>query len=132
MKIVVSDPKSGKSGQKELEAGKDIALFGKSIGEEVDGGYLGLEGYKMVITGGSDKDGTPMRKDILSTDRVSAFLSHGPGFKPERKGERKRKYLRGKTVGDHTVQVNLKVTTVGATPFEQIFPAKAKEEVKKE
>lgn len=130
MKIVISDPKSGKSWQKELEAGREAMFFGRNIGESVDGANFGFDGYKFTITGGSDKDGTPMRKDIHSIDRVQAFLSRGPGYHAKTKGERKRKYLRGKTIGEHIIQVNLKVAEAGATALDQIFPPK--EAVKKE
>jgi len=129
MKIVISDPKTGKSWQREIEATKQVVLFGKKIGDTIDGSTIGFEGYKFIITGGSDKDGTPMRKDIQGTERVKAFLSSGPGFRPKRAGERRKKYLRGRTVGDHIVQLNLKVAEYGSIPLDQIFPSK--EEAKK-
>jgi len=52
MKIVFSEGKN--SFQKDYE-GK--SLLGKKIGEEFEGGLIGLDGYKLKITGGSTKEG---------------------------------------------------------------------------
>ena len=43
----------------------------EKIMEKIDGNTLGLSGYELQITGGSDKSGFPMRRDIegVSTDR---------------------------------------------------------------
>ena len=61
MKIVISDPKTRKAYQIE----KDLpVLFGKKIGEQIEGDSMGLAGFKIEITGGSDKEGFPMRKEV--------------------------------------------------------------------
>ncbi len=60
-KLVVSDPKSRKSYQKEVSG---EGILGKKIGDKFSGAAAGLEGYELQITGGSDKDGFPMRKDV--------------------------------------------------------------------
>ena len=62
--LIVSDPKSKTSKAASLEGTKAQALVGKSIGEEIDGKLLGLGNVKLRITGGTDKDGVPMRFDI--------------------------------------------------------------------
>ena len=68
-------------------SGDNAAQFlGRSIGDEVDGIYIGdgettLSGYKLQITGGSDKTGTPMRADIDGGGRKSVLVHASTGFK---------------------------------------------------
>jgi ribosomal protein S6E (S10) len=50
-----------------------------------------------------------MRPDIHGGVRVSAILSEGVGFHSSRKGERKRKTLRGNVITDSIVQLNMKI-----------------------
>ena len=116
MKAVINDPKTGKSFQIEIEGEK---LFGKKIGDEIDGVVLGYEGYKFKITGGSDKDGFPMRKDVHGTGRKKIYLSSGPGFRPKRKGEKRRKTVRGNTIAEDIAQINLMVTKHGKVPLKK-------------
>ena len=50
----------------------------------------------MRITGGNDKQGFPMKQGVLSTSRVKLLLSKGQScFRVRRKGERRRKSVRG-------------------------------------
>src|SRR5262245_48943091 len=104
--LVVSDPKNRISKATTLEGAKAQALLGKSIGEEVDGKLLGIGNLKVKITGGTDKDGIPMRLDIQGSAKKRAVLSGGVGFKPQSKGERVRRLVRGRTVAEDTLQVN--------------------------
>ena len=108
-KLIVSDPKTGKSQALELETAKAFPLIGRKLGEIVDGSIVSLPKHKLQITGGSDKDGTPMRPGIHGGVRVAAILSGGVGFHPSNKGDRKRKMIRGDTVTDEIVQINLKI-----------------------
>ncbi|MBX8631739.1 MAG: 30S ribosomal protein S6e [Thermoplasmata archaeon] len=123
-KAVVNDPKTGKSYQVEVAGPQTSALIGKKIGDIVDGIYFKLPGYKLQITGGSDKDGFPMRHDLPGQGRRKLMLSGGVGFKPDRKGVRKRKNVRGNTVSPSTLQLNLKITTFGPTPVSDILQKK--------
>ncbi|HJK20172.1 MAG TPA: 30S ribosomal protein S6e, partial [Methanocorpusculum sp.] len=63
-KVVLSDPKTGLSYKIDATGAAAGALLGKKIGTEVDGAPFGLNGYKITITGGSDKTGTPARPDL--------------------------------------------------------------------
>ena len=63
-KAVVSDPKTGKSFSRDVTGHYVSSLVGKKVGEEIDGIFVGLPGYKLRITGGSDKDGVPMIQDL--------------------------------------------------------------------
>jgi len=85
--LIVSDPKTKTSKAASLEGTKAQALVGKSIGEEIDGKLLGLGNVKLRITGGTDKDGVPMRFDIQGAGRKRAMLSGGVGYKPLSDGE---------------------------------------------
>lgn len=108
-KIIVSDPETGKSRSVEVEGTRAVPLIGRRLGEVIDGSVVGMSGHKLQITGGSDKDGFPMRPNIHGGVRVSVILSEGVGFQPPQRGERQRKTLRGNVVTDEIVQVNMKI-----------------------
>ncbi len=101
--MVINDTKTGKSYQ--IEANVD-SLVGYKIGDEFDGSLIGLDGFKLKITGGSTDTGTPMRKDVEGTKIVYALLSKGPGYKPKRKNVKKRKRIRGNTIAHDIAQIN--------------------------
>ena len=104
--LIVSDPKSKTSKATTVEGAKAQALIGRSIGEEVDGKLLGIGNVKLRITGGTDKDGVPMRFDVQGGARKRAVLTSGVGYKPKQEGERMRKLVRGRVVSEETLQVN--------------------------
>jgi small subunit ribosomal protein S6e len=108
-KIVISDPDTGKSKSVESEGPRAVPLIGRKLGEVVDGSVVGMSGYKLKITGGSDKDGFPMRPNVHGGVRTSVILTEGVGFHPSRGGERRRKTLRGKTITEDIIQINMKV-----------------------
>ena len=108
-KIIVSDPETGKSQSVEVEETQAVPLIGRKLGEVIDGTVVKLSGYKLKITGGSDKDGFPMRPNIHGGVRVGVILSEGVGFHSSNKGERKRKTLRGNVITDAIVQINMKI-----------------------
>ncbi len=109
-KICINEPKTKRSWQVE----KDIpSLIGVKIGDKFDGSLIGLSGFTLQLTGGSDKDGFPMRYDLQGIARKKALLTSGPGFRPTVKGLRRRKYIRGNTISADIVQVNCKVIEGG-------------------
>ncbi|NIR87013.1 30S ribosomal protein S6e [Candidatus Bathyarchaeota archaeon] len=108
-KIIVSDPETGKSQTVEAEGARATPLVGRRLGEVIDGAAVGMSGYKLRISGGSDKDGFPMRPNIHGGVRVSVILSEGVGFHPSKAGERQRKTLRGNIITEEIVQVNMMV-----------------------
>ena len=61
-KVIVSDPETGTSKIVELEEARAAPLIGRKIGEAVDGAVVDLPAHKLQITGGSDRDGVPMRR----------------------------------------------------------------------
>ncbi|MEM2466321.1 MAG: 30S ribosomal protein S6e [Candidatus Bathyarchaeia archaeon] len=108
-KVIVSDPEDGTSKTVELEETRAIPLIGKKIGDIINGSVVGLSGFKVQITGGSDKDGFPMRPNVHGGVRRSVVLSGGAGFNPQNEGERRRKRVRGNVITDEIVQVNMKI-----------------------
>jgi small subunit ribosomal protein S6e len=130
-KVVVNDTKNGKSYQIPVSGHHANSLIGKKIGDEVDGIFISLPGYKMEITGGTDKDGFPMRKDLPGMVRKKLLLSKSVGFRPKEKGLRKKKSVRGNTINQDVVQINMKVTKYSAKPIDQIVGAEKKDEAEK-
>jgi len=118
-------------------------FLGKKIGDVVDGIFVGegektLAGYKLEITGGSDKTGTPMRSDLIGGARQSILVTASTGFKGhdlvhkakggEKKrfrykpdGLRMRRYFRGNTITQDTRQINLKVVEAANKTLDTIL-----------
>ena len=117
-KIIISDPETGTSKTVELEETRAIPLIGRKIGEVVDGSILDLPGHKTQITGGSDKDGFPMRPNVHGGVRRQVVLSGGVGFNPQNEGGRERKTVRGNVITDEIVQVNVKIVEKPKQPKE--------------
>lgn len=109
-KIVISDPETGKSQTVELEGSRAAPLVGKKLGENVDGTAVGMRGQKLRITGGSDKDGFPMRPDIHGGVKTRVIVARSIGFHSRRKGKRKRKTMRGNVITEETFQINMTIT----------------------
>ena len=131
-KVVVNDIKSGKSHQVQVSGHHANSLIGKKIGDEVDGIFIELPGYKLAITGGTDKDGFPMRKDFPGIRRRRLLLSNSLGFKTTEGGLRKKKSIRGNTVSTDIVQINMKVTKFSAKPIDQLLKSDKEKGEKKE
>ncbi len=107
-KLVLSDPRTGKSEVHELKESNAQLLVGRKIGEAVDGTTMGLTG-KIVITGGSDRAGFPMRGDVQGGGKKYVLLTRGVGLKTEVGGGKKRKLVRGNTISEEIYQVNAKM-----------------------
>lgn len=122
LKIVVSDPKTGRAYNVDASTGVAGAIVGKRIGDELDGGALGLAGYKITITGASDRTGTPARKSLPGAGRKRLLLANGVGFHPVVEGERKRKLIRSQEITPDFVQVNARVTAYGEKTLDELFP----------
>jgi len=131
--LIVSDPSTGKSQKFEIQDSRMSPIVGKKIGEVVDGTFAGLQGYRLKVTGGTDKDGIPMRPDVHGSAKNHIVLSGGVGFHPKNKGERRRKVVRGNTVSPETKFLNLSVVEApkGAKPIGN-EPKPEKTEEKKE
>ncbi len=130
-KVVVNDTKNGKSYQIPVSGHHANSLMGKKVGDEVDGIFISLPGYKLQITGGSDKEGFPMRSDLPGVGRRRILLSESKGFKPIENGLRRKKSIRGNTVSQDIVQINMKVVKYSSKPIEQIVGGEQKAEESK-
>jgi len=64
-RVVVSDPKSGKAYQVELKDPGASKLLGKRIGDKIEGDVLGMPGYSVQVTGGSDREGVSHSRSDL-------------------------------------------------------------------
>ncbi|AXV40816.1 30S ribosomal protein S6e [Methanobacterium sp. BAmetb5] len=118
-KLIISQGEN--SHQIEVEGAESKKFIGLKIGEEFDAEPVGLVGYTLRITGGSDKNGFPMKKDVDGPRRIKSLLSGGVGFKPKRKGQRRRKTVRGNTISDDIVQINTIVVKKGAKSIEDLL-----------
>lgn len=108
--INIGDP-SGKTEHKKISDEQATALIGMQVGSEVDGSLIGYDGEKFIITGGSDKDGFPMRRDLPGPGRKKLYIAESTGFRAKRKGERARKTVRGNTISDDIAQINMRRIT---------------------
>ena len=131
-KVVVNDIENGKSYHIDVTGHHANSLVGKKIGDEVDGIFVSLPGYKLQITGGTDKNGFPMRRDLPGIVKKRILLSGGIGFKPKKKGERKKKSVRGNTIGQDIVQVNMKITKYGPKSINELLSLTEKKKEAKE
>ena len=103
-------------------------LVGLSVGEKFEGKELGhdFEGYEFEIKGGSDISGFPLSKDVEGIGIKKVLLGKGWGMKNKRDGIRLRKSLRGKTISDKVIQVNINVLKSGKKALNEIFPEQNK------
>ena len=144
MNIVISDPKNRRAYSKKMDS-VPAAFLNKKIGSTVNLDAVGVNGFEAKITGGSDKDGFPMRSDIEGIVRKQFLIKKGIGFsgikrRPGKKvgkkksyvkieGLKKKKMLRGNTIGTDIAQINCKVSKAGPSSLETILgaPGKKKE-----
>jgi len=105
-KLTLSD-KKGRSTSKELKDNDANPLLGLLVGQETDASIVGLQG-KIMITGGSDKSGVPMRGDVQGMPRKRILIPKGVGLQKAEKGLRKRKLIRGNTISEEIYQINCK------------------------
>jgi len=132
MQVVISDPKNGKAYKVEgKDAETSALLIGKRIGEVVDADIIGLGGYELEITGGSDKDGMPMRKDVSGSARKRILITSPPGYRPKEKGTRRRKSVRGNEISTEISQINVKIKEYGKKPIAELLGKGEEEEEKK-
>lgn len=133
---VVIGTKSGKTFQKELSNEEAESLYGRVLGEELNGELIGFSGAKLLVTGGSDYCGFPMRKDNVGTKRRKILITKSLGFKGKLRGKRFdglkiKKNVAGNTIYDRTHQLNLKVTK-GDAVVEKAFAPAPEEQAKEE
>lgn len=118
MQITVGT-EEGETFQKEIE--ENSQLIGKQIGDTFEGDIIGLNGYTLKVTGGSDRQGFPMRKSIEGAERTKVLLGDGTGIREDGEGVRKRKSVRGNTVSAEIQQLNTRVVESGDKSIEELL-----------
>jgi len=116
-RLVISNPKTGISVQKELKDPASKKLIGMKISDKVKGELIDMTGYEFEITGGSDNCGFPMRKDVSGSARKRILAVSGIGIKSKIAGMKTRKSVCGNTIHAKIVQINLKVIKEGKEPI---------------
>jgi small subunit ribosomal protein S6e len=119
--VAVADPETGATYQRAVEGQSANRFLGRSIGEEVDGGAVGLDGYTLELTGGSDDTGRPLRGDVEGPNLKEVLLEGGVGYEPTRDGERKRVTVRGGEISEAVAQVNARITERGSEDPEALL-----------
>jgi len=117
MKLNVSYPSNGTQKLIDIDDERRLRVFmDKRMGQEVEGDSVGDEfkGYIFKITGGNDKQGFPMKQGVMHPSRVRLLLSAGHScYRPRRKGERKRKSVRGCIVANDLAVLSLVIVKQG-------------------
>jgi small subunit ribosomal protein S6e len=119
--VAVSDPESGHTYQIEVDEQDANRFSGRELGDEVDGGAVGLDGYTLELTGGSDTAGRPMRPDVRGVGTKSIMSDGGVGYEPTTDGERKRITVRGREISDDTRQINAKIVERGSDDVDELL-----------
>lgn len=124
MKVSVASPSTGTQKIYEIEEEKRLShLIDKKIGAEFDAGIISdqFKGYTFKITGGCDKQGFPMKQGILTNSRVRIMIKRGDlGFRAfrGRKGEKRRKSVRGCLFGLDLAILHTTITKEGENKLE--------------
>jgi len=122
LKIVYSDPKTGRTGQTEATGEVTAQMLNLKIGETLDGSLFGMAGFKLKITGGSDNSGFPMIKNAHGSRKMKANRDLGHG-------QKERLTVVGNAIGPSTAQINTVIVEFGSKTPDEIFPPpKPKEE----
>ena len=132
--------KDGKTFKLESEA---ETLIGKKIGEKVSGKEISseLNGYEFEIRGASDKAGFTAMENVEGETLKKVLLTYGKAMKkrPRKEGKKKqlckkpkglrlRRTVRGNTISDAIVQINLKILKDGTKKLSEIFPEQNKKD----
>ena len=129
---VIIGTKDGKSYS--VEAKDEARVFlGKKIGDTVDGSMLGLKGYQLKITGGSDSSGFPMRKDVDGQGRAKILASSRTvGYKQKARGVRERRTIVANTITENVSQINAQVVKEGTQKIDKLLSKEGEGEEKSE
>ena len=108
-RVVICDPQSGKAYQVEAKDAAANKFLGRKIGDVIDGDAVGMPGYTIEITGGSDREGFPLRRDLPGSKRRKILVAGGVGYHPSEEGMRRRKSVHGRDISADVGQINVKI-----------------------
>jgi small subunit ribosomal protein S6e len=112
----------------ELQQDRSVMFVNKKIGEIIDGTAIGLTGYKLKITGGSDNSGFPLNGSVEGPKKTTLLQRGDKSGK--KSGDYKRMTVRGNTVSADTEQINVIIVEYGEKPIDEVLPKKEKAEAK--
>ena len=132
-KAVIADPQTGMCYQNNIAGHHANSLIGKKIGDEFDGIFVSLPGYKLVVTGGTDHAGFSMRRDIEGSRLKRILTAKSTGYRSKtrhknihkalryEKGVRRRIVVRGNTISPEITQLNMRISSHGSKPIEDLL-----------
>jgi len=117
IQLNIGDTAHGSQKCIEIDDEKRIRVFNeKKLSEEFAADFLGEEfkGYILRITGGTDRDGFAMKEGVNINKRVRLLLDGKTGhFRPLRKGQKRRKSVRGCIIGPDIAAINTIIVKKG-------------------
>ncbi|MHB1506960.1 MAG: S6e family ribosomal protein [Cuniculiplasma sp.] len=120
---IIADKKSGKTYKREIKPENLSLLNGRRIGEEVDGIFFELPGYKLKFTGGTSIDGFPMKPDLFVSGKKRILIKYRDGERKKR-GIRQRVTFRGNIIGPDISQLNFIINQYGPDPLDKAEESK--------
>jgi len=124
MKLNIAYPATGSQKVIEIEDENQLrGLFDKRISQEVAGEVIGdqFKGYIFRISGGNDKQGFAMKQGILTNHRVRILFHDGMScYRIRKRGERKRKSIRGCIVSSDLSVINLVILKKGEAEIDGV------------
>ena len=120
-RVVICDPQSGKAYQVEAKDAAANKFLGRKIGDVIDGDAVGMPGYTIEITGGSDREGFPLRRDLPGSKRRKILVAGGVGYHPSEEGRRRRKSVHGRDISADVGQINVKIAERGSKSVEDLL-----------
>ena len=117
MKLNIAYPANGSQLSIEITAKEEQRLYGKRIGEQINGALINpeYEGSVFEIVGGNDYQGICMIKNKETANRLRILLKRGDvGYKCRKIGVRKRKTVRGSIISNETQVLNVILVKEGS------------------
>jgi len=134
-KLVIGDSKTKRTYKAELKSPDADQLFGKKVGDTFRGELIGLQGFELQITGGTDRAGFGIYKNLDGVGRRRLLLRGAPNYHVPKKfkGKLEKKTVRANTIANDIAQINCKITKWGTADLMKHFnvvPKEAKAEDK--
>ena len=127
MKLNINNPITGQNKSYDIEDEQALRImYDQPIAAEFPGDvvHADFKGFVFRICGGNDKQGFPMMNGVLLNHRTRLLLGNNKGlrdpntgatycYRARKKGERKRKSVRGCIAGPDLAAINLKIVKPG-------------------